>query len=396
MSFWKDPQYSSMRVLIIVVLVVIAGFFVFKYENTSKHLTGQVINASSATLVATASAVQTVDAENNFYPGTTYDGVNLDGNLTSLGGASSATVGMDYGATTAYGNSSPAAGLPPFVMTHTGSYTVFVNTIPCSTTIHYRATTSNSAGIAYGADKTFTTAACTHTISVINAGNTTTATAGGKITEISTPPTVTTYGSSAVTASSATLTGKLTNLGSASSVAVGFNYGITSSYGSTVFLTPAMTALGAFNKALTGLAACTTYYFQATATSSSGAANGAPMTFTTAGCGSSAPIVIIDDPVAGSITKTGVTLKGTLTSLGGAASVNVGFESLFSSASPSTLIPVPAATPSTRTSIGDFTTVVTGLTCGMTYYDADHAIIPGTPSTTVYSDGDGHFTTLPC
>ena len=44
MSFWKNPQYSAVRVLIIVVLVIVAGYFAYKYENTSKQLKGQVIS----------------------------------------------------------------------------------------------------------------------------------------------------------------------------------------------------------------------------------------------------------------------------------------------------------------------------------------------------------------
>ncbi len=43
MSFWKDPQYSSMRVLIIVILIAIAGFFVYKYEHVMGGNTGQVV-----------------------------------------------------------------------------------------------------------------------------------------------------------------------------------------------------------------------------------------------------------------------------------------------------------------------------------------------------------------
>ena len=47
MSFWKDPQYSSVRVLIIIVLVIIAGYFAYKYENMSGQDTGRVINITS-------------------------------------------------------------------------------------------------------------------------------------------------------------------------------------------------------------------------------------------------------------------------------------------------------------------------------------------------------------
>ena len=380
-----------MRVLIIVVLIIIAGFFAYKYENTSKKLTGQVINGSSVTAGASVAIpnVVTVSATDNLFSGGAYGGTMFQGDLISTGGASTTTVGEEVGLTTAYGI---WFGAPP--MTAAG---VFANSggLTCQTTYHWRAKATNSAGTAYGLDKTFTTGSCTGKVKVnIGANNVTSATAIGNTAETTTTPTVTTYGSSSVTAGTAYLTGKLTGLGGASSATVGFNYGTTTSYGSTTTLTSPMTVLGAFNKGISGLLCGTTYNFRAMATTTTGTAYGANMTFTTTAC--SGAVVLINDPIAGSITQTSVKLSGTLLSLGGASSMSVGFEPIFPSSVPVIYVTPPPSIPATFTAPGDFSALVTGLRCGATYYTADHASIPGVPTSTIYSASDRTFTTLPC
>ena len=93
-------------------------------------------------------------------------------------------------------------------------------------------------------------------------------------------PAVTSDAATNVTATSATLNGNLTSLGSASGVAVSFDYGTTTNYGSNT--APQMvTATGAYNDSATGLTPDTTYHFRAQAVGST-TVYGDDLTFTTA------------------------------------------------------------------------------------------------------------------
>ena len=76
----------------------------------------------------------------------------LNGHLSSMGGASSCTVCFQYGTTTSYGSttSSQAKG-------STGPFSQSISNLSPGTTYHCRAVASNSAGVVYGDDMTFTT-----------------------------------------------------------------------------------------------------------------------------------------------------------------------------------------------------------------------------------------------
>jgi len=97
------------------------------------------------------------------------------------------------------------------------------------------------------------------------------------------PPAVTTVGANQQTGTSAVVTGNLTEMGTAATVATSFKYGPTTSYGSTVTGLPAtMTSPGVFTGTITGLTPGTTYHFRAEGNGGlSGTATGGDMTFTT-------------------------------------------------------------------------------------------------------------------
>ena len=88
-------------------------------------------------------------------------------------------------------------------------------------------------------------------------------------------PTITTDSASAVTQSSATLTGTITSTGGSNATAVGFNYGTSQTYGS-VASTSGSFGVGDFSQTLTNLSCGTTYYYQAFATNSAGTNTGTP------------------------------------------------------------------------------------------------------------------------
>ena len=77
-------------------------------------------------------------------------------------------------------------------------------------------------------------------------------------------PKVTTNAATSITTDSATLNGYLNSLGTASSVQVSFQWGITTAYGSET-IAQTMIAAGPFSANLTGLTPGTTYHFRAKA-----------------------------------------------------------------------------------------------------------------------------------
>ena len=93
------------------------------------------------------------------------------------------------------------------------------------------------------------------------------------------PPIVTTDTATGVGTTGATLQGTLTNLGSASSVEVSFEWGTSTNYGSETGV-QVMTSTGSFSAPLSGLSASTTYHFRARAAGGS-TGYGADRTFTT-------------------------------------------------------------------------------------------------------------------
>jgi len=137
-----------------------------------------------------------------------------------------------------------------------------------------------------------------------------------------TPPAISSVATTVVTTNGATVNGNLAGLGTAASVAISFQYGLTGAYGS-VTSTQTATAPGSFSAIVAGLVPNTLYHFRVVATGD-GTAYGADQTFTTA-----APVLIapVTTTVAATlVTANGATLNSTLTSMGTAVSVSVSFQ----------------------------------------------------------------------
>jgi mono/diheme cytochrome c family protein len=294
--------------------------------------------STSAPPIAPPSA--TVSAASNV----TSSGATLNGNLSALGSASSVALSFDYGTTTTYGSS--AAGVPSS-LSAAGAFEANLTSLTPGTTYHFRAKADGgNAGVAYSGDQTFTTAAA--------------------------PLAVTSNAASAMTTTQATLNGSVTSLGAESSVAVSFDYGPTTSYGSSAAGVPAsLSAAGVFSANLTGLSGGTTYHFRARAVGAT-TAYGTDQTFTTASA--SAPLVATNS--ASAITSTGATLNASLSALGSAASVNLSFQYGTTTSYGNTV----AATPASRTAAGSFSANLSGLSPGTTYHYTAIATGNGTTS----------------
>ena len=184
----------------------------------------------------------------------------LNGTVSSNG--KSATVTFQYGPTVSYGSSPTAAQSPLAAGASNAAVSVALTGLTCNTPYHFRVVGANSVGTTNSADATFTTAACT------------------------TPaPTVATNAASGVTATGATLNGTVSSNGA--STTVSFQYGLTTSYGSTAVVQSPLASSAtnaAVSAALTGLTCYAQYHFRVVGANSGGTTNGADATFITDTC----------------------------------------------------------------------------------------------------------------
>jgi phosphodiesterase/alkaline phosphatase D-like protein len=248
------------------------GFFYFGSDMTFTTLLGPAVTTNAATFVGsnTATVNGTVNANN-----------------------ASTTVTFEYGFDTSYGQSVTADQSPVTGNTNTAVSRTLGTLIP-NTTYHYRVVGSNANGTVNGGDMTFTTSAIA--------------------------PTVTTDAASGIGSTGATLNGTVNP--NNDSTTVTFEYGTTTSYGTTVTADQSPVT-GSSNmlvsKGITGLTTNTTYHYRVVGQNGAGTSNGVDMTFTT---GTNTPTAATN--AASGISTSGATLNGTVNANG--ASTTVTFE----------------------------------------------------------------------
>jgi phosphodiesterase/alkaline phosphatase D-like protein len=204
------------------------------------------------------------------------------------------TYSFEYGTTTTYGQTTAS------VSAGAGSASVAAESpitgLAPNTTYHFRVDATSAAGTTLGHDLTF------KTITACVAG-------GG-----ATPPTAVTSPAAAITATSATLAGKVDPHGCATTYT--FEYGLTAAYGHMTAAASAGAATGsvAVTSAVIGLAPNTTYHFRIDATNAAGTSPGSDVAFTTStACvagGATAPSVATVAPTA--ITASSATLRASV------------------------------------------------------------------------------------
>lgn len=195
----------------------------------------------------------------NAASGITATNVNFNGNITS--GTAVTSRGFKYATSPMYyavaGGTVTQSSGPYGVGTFTAPINASVE-FSCGYTYYFKAFATNSAGTAYGADQSFTTLPCAST----------------------TAKRIATNGTTAVTATTATLIGNLVSIPGTSAVTVGFQYGNTTAYGTTAAV-GSRTSGGIYTKPLTGLLHNHLYHFRAYMSSSTGTIYGSDQTFTT-------------------------------------------------------------------------------------------------------------------
>jgi hypothetical protein len=187
---------------------------------------------------------------------------------------------------------------------------------------------------------------------------------------------------SSITATGATLAGRVSDNGASTSVS--FDYGLTTGYGTNVAATPATIAVGAGSTAvastLTGLSCNTTYHFRVKADNGTSTTYGSDATFTTTAC---APIVSNVSPTTGPTTGgTSVVITGT--HLTGATAVSFG-GSAADSFTVNSATQITAATPAHAAGVVNVLVTTAGGTAtsvGAFSYALSTPTIPPLPVTT--------------
>ncbi len=175
------------------------------------------------------------------------------GNVTSDGGATITARGVCWSTSQnpTVNNSHTTNG------TGAGNFTSSITGLSPNTTYYVRAYATNSAGTAYGVQRTFTTE------------------------QNITAPTVTTNTVTNVTQTTATCGGNVTNSGGANVTARGVCWSTSQNPTVSNSHTTDGTGTGSFTSNITGLSPNTTYYVRAYATNSAGTAYGVQRSFTT-------------------------------------------------------------------------------------------------------------------
>jgi len=233
-----------------------------KSFTTASTTTAPLVTTSDASSTATASA-------------------RLNGNLTSMGTASSVTMSFVWGTSSgSYPNETNSEA-----MTSTGTFHLDLASLAPGTTYYFEAKGVGD-GTSFGAEKSFTTG--------------------------TTPPAVTTNDASGVTTTSATLNGDLTSMGTAASVTVSFQCGTTFGGPYNMIGEIGKDGIGTFSVVMEGLTPGTTYYYRVGADGDGDPVYSAEKSFTTG----QSPEVETLDPVEGkgkqhlTVTITGENLNG--------------------------------------------------------------------------------------
>ena len=248
------------------------------------------------------------------------------GNVTATGGSALTAVGVCWNTAT-----NPTINLP--TKTNDGTATSFTSDLTglaAGTTYYVRAYATNGTGTSYGNELSFTTLAA---------------------------PTLTTTAISSITGTSAISGGTVTSTGGAAITTQGVCW--STSTNPTTALTTKTTdgTTSPFTSNITPLLAGTTYYVRAYATNSVGTSYGNELSFTTL----AAPT--LTTTAISSIAATSATSGGTVTATGGSAITTQGV-CWSTSANPTTALP----TKTTDGTISPFTSTITPLLAGTTYY----------------------------
>ena len=296
-----------------------------------------VINVCGATSVTTNSAI-------------------VSGNVTSTGGANLSQVGICYSSTTA----NPTIGsIGCFTLASsnlsTGLFSVALSGLNYNTTYYYRTYAKNSvnSNVSYG------TPSCNFTTNNLP------------------PPTVLNNCSpSAISTTTANVSGSISNDGGAQITASGICYSFNNTnptiggLGCQTISAPTL-GVGNFSVSITGLISNTTYYYRTYAKNSANTtyAYGTPIcSFTT---NAITPPIVQNNCTPTSITTNSAVVSGSVISDGGAAISQRGI--CYSSTSSNPIVGTSTIVSASTLGTGTFSVLLTGLNTGVSYYYRTYA-----------------------
>ena len=258
----------------------------------------------------------------------TVNSATVGGNITSDGGAEITARGVCYSTTEnpTVDDTKVASG------SGVGEFSCNLTGLTFNTTYYVRAYATNSKGTAYGNQITFKT--------------------------LTTTPTVVTNAVSNITATSATVSGNVTNDGGATITARGICYSTKPTPTISDNKVDKSGTIGTYSCTLEGLNVATTYYARAYATNANGTVYGEEVTFTTL-----ASMGTLTTSAASNITINSATVGGNITSDGGAEITARGV--CYSTKENPTIEDTKV---SGGTGVGEFSCNLTGLTFNTTYY----------------------------
>ncbi|NTW33192.1 MAG: VWA domain-containing protein, partial [Bacteroidetes bacterium] len=278
----------------------------------------------SFTTLATVAPTVTTDAITNI----TSISATSGGNVTSNGGLTVTARGVCWSTsqnpTTINSHTSNGTGTGSFISNITG--------LTIGATYYVRAYATNTIGTSYGSEVSFTTVAL---------------------------PTVTTTVASSITSTTAASGGNVSSDGGGIINARGVCWSTSQNPTTANSFTSDGTGTGNFTSSITGLMAVTTYYVKAYATNIAGTSYGNQISFIS----SSAILPTITTTSASNITPTSAISGGDISSNGG-ANITARGVCWSTSQNPTT----SNSLTSNGTGSGNFTSNITGLTIGTTYY----------------------------
>ena len=299
------------------------------------------------TTYAPAFQVNTNSASNVAATSATFNGV-----LTSMGSSPNMYVWFEYGTDTTFGATTPQQSL-----SYPGNFSAVVNGLAAGRPYYYRAAAFSNGVNVYGSSSVFRTGSAS-------------------------PVSISTNSASSVSTDMATFNAFVNSIGTLPSVQVWFNWGNTPDFGNiTAYQT--VSSIQAISAQVTGLTAGTDYYFQAVAQAPNGAkVYGGQQVFTTVG---NSNITVSASPATGISGSTAV-LNGMLGSLGNTARAQVWFEygttADFGNSTEQQTLSYP----------GQFSSTITGLAPGRTYYYRAVALNPTAGGRSVHSPASSFVT----
>jgi len=271
----------------------------------------------------------------------------LNGSLDELGTAAVVSVSFEWGNQSGvYGNETN-----PVLLDGIGSFSASVGGLVPGTTFYYRAKAVGHGEPQFGGEKSFATLE---------------------------PPEVTTGDASDVTTTSGRINGNLSSLGTATGVAVSFQWGTVSGVYGNETTVEVKASAGMFYFDLTSLAPGTIYYYRAKAEGDGGPVYGDQKSF----AASVTPPTVTTSDATG-VTASSALLNANLVSLGTKSSVRVSFLWRLSGGT------YTETTGQAKTATGAVFADISGLAQGRTYFYKVKAVGDGDP---VYGD-EVSFTT---